>query len=221
MIFGYILLLMLFGAIASLPFILGFFEYNKPADPGPLFINLDRCICDNEEALALREKIRPAVELGLIARNGGGPLPDVSLGQKPKFHPDLGYFRLIYGDIHIPDNVEMRELLIVLGNLTIGRGCRIYGGAYSTGEIRVGPGCQIKFLVSDSDVTLAKNNRIEKWIDAKGRVLISEGCIIGKVTSESKIEAAKGCEIGEVSAKLGFEVLDSSKLIKKLDELVI
>ena len=216
MILGYILLLSLFGAIASLPFILGFLEYNKPADPGPLYINLDRCICDNEEALALREQAGPAVELGLISRNGGDLLPEISLGQKPKFHPDLGYFRLIYGDTRIPDRVELNELLIVIGDLTIGNGCRILGGAYSTGMIKVGHNCEIKFLASDSDVVLGSNNRVEKWVDAKGKIIISGGCSIKKVTSEGIIEVAEGCEIGEASAKHGIEVIDSSRLIKLL-----
>ncbi len=213
MILGYILLLALFGAIASVPFVLGFIEYNRAADPGPLYINLDRCICDNEEALLLRERVEPAVELGFISRDGGGMSPETFLTQKPKFHSDLGYFRLIYGDTHIPDNFEMKELLIVIGDLSIGRNCKITGGAYSTGNIKVGQNCEISFLASDSDIFLDSNNKVNEWIDAKGKIVISKGCSVRKVTSEKTIEAAEGCEIGEASAKHGIEVINSSKLI--------
>ncbi|HIE22888.1 MAG TPA: hypothetical protein EYP68_01495 [Candidatus Korarchaeota archaeon] len=208
---GYVVLLALYAAVASIPFIIGFFEYKKPADPGPLHINLDRIISDRDDALILREKVTPAIEIGLIAKDIEDLSPETVLRQKPKYNPELGYFRLIYGDTKIPDNTVMKDLLIVIGNLTFGNGCKILGGAYATGEIRVGSNCLIKFLASDSNVILGRNTRIENWVDAKGKIVISKDCFIAKVTSESKVEAVECCEIKEVCARLGFEVWDASK----------
>ncbi len=216
---GYILLFALYTAIASLPFILGYLEYKKPADPGPLFIDLDRIVTDRNEALILRENVRPAIEVGIAARDIEDLSPERMLREKPKFHPELGHFRLIYGDTLIPDKTTIEDLLIVIGNLRFGSGCRIVGGAYATGDIRVGSDCVIGFLASDSDVYLGRNTVVERWVDAKGKIVISKDCRVTKVASDSIIEAVECCEIREVCAARGFEICYPSKSSKVLTEL--
>ena len=60
---GYIILFVLYAAIALFPFILGFLEYKKPADPGPLYINLDTIVSDRKDALTFREIIEQDPEI--------------------------------------------------------------------------------------------------------------------------------------------------------------
>ncbi|RLG39540.1 MAG: hypothetical protein DRO05_08580, partial [Thermoproteota archaeon] len=184
--------------------------------PGPLPINLDRTISCREEALALREKVKPAIELVNIARKEN-PSLEVVLKQSPKFHPDIGNFTLICGDAYLPDNSRVRELLIVIGNLRIGDKCRILGGAYSTGEIRVGSDCEIKFLASDSNIILGENTRVKEWVDAEGKIVILGGSFIRKVTSETIIEViGSNCQIHEAYARLGFKTSDSKRVLRIL-----
>ncbi|RLG54073.1 MAG: hypothetical protein DRO00_02270 [Thermoproteota archaeon] len=210
---GYFVLFALYTAVACVPFILGYLEYKKPVDPGPLFINLDRVVTDRNEALILRERVKPAIEVGIITkeRDMEDLSPEKVLREKPKFHPELGYFRLVYGDTFIPDQTSIKDLLIVIGNLRLGNRCKILGGAYATGEIRVGSECVIRFLASDSDVYLGQNTLVDRWIDAKGKIVISRDCKIAKVTSDSIIEAVECCEVKEVCAVRGFEICDPSK----------
>ncbi|RLG42776.1 MAG: hypothetical protein DRO05_00170 [Thermoproteota archaeon] len=212
---GYIILFVLYTAIALFPFVLGFLEYEKPADPGPLYINLDRIVSDRKEALTFRELIEPAIEIGLLAKDVEDLSPETVLRQKPKFHPELGYFRLIYGDAEIPSNTVIEDLLIVIGNLRIGDRCKMLGGVYATGEVRVGSDCTINFIASDSNVFLGRNTSVERWVDAKGTIVITKDCRVRKATSEHQIEVVECCEMREACANMGLEVLDSSELVQR------
>ena len=207
---GYIFLFSLYAAIASLPFILCYLEYRRPADPGPLYIDLDRVVSDRKEAIILRELVEPAVEIGLLAKNIEDLSPEVVLKQEPRFHPELGYFKLICGDTDIPSNSTINEFLIVIGNLKIGDECKILGGVYATGKVRVGSDCLIRFIVSESDVFLGRNTKVEDWVDARGTIVVSEDCFVNKITCESKIKAVELCEIKEACAERGLEIVNSS-----------
>ncbi len=204
---GYVILLALFLSVASFPFILGLIEEKRPSDQGPLFIDLDRRIREDEEAAELREKIKPAVELSIIARDGGMPF-DLK-GKRIRYHPDLGKFRLIYGNARLEPHQEVSELLIVLGDLKVGEGCKLHGGAYSTGRIILEKNCKASFLISDSDIFLGENCSVERWINAKGMAVLSRRCRVRKVTSGSTVKVSEGCMLGEVASKLGLETVSS------------
>jgi len=60
--YGYFVILLSLIGLTSLSFFWAFLEYKRPRDPGPLFINLDRKIKENKEALTLRGDLENNLE---------------------------------------------------------------------------------------------------------------------------------------------------------------
>ena len=87
---------------------------------------------------------------------------------------------LIETDVTIPAHSLIDTNLVVVGKLTIGKGCRINGSVKSRHELHLGEGCEITgSLVSNENIFCKNNCRISGPVISEKAIFLDPHTIIG------------------------------------------
>lgn len=203
--FGYFFLLGLFAGMVFLCFIWGIWEYKKPKDPGPLFIDLERKIDNNLEV-----------------REHSQVLKEMERDQKPEYLESVDVLMQgaetirVRGDVRIPKGEVVPYNLIVEGNLTSQDDVTFEGGLHIKGRAVIGARNRLeKSIVCEEELVLLEEVIVLDSIDCEGPVFIKRGVRVGVgaqgggIASASTICLEKTEGPLKVYAKKGVRMVES------------
>lgn len=203
--FGYFFLLGLFAGMVFFCFVWGVWEYKKPKDPGPLFIDLERKI---DNSLEVRE------------RSQG--LKEMEREQKPKYLESVSVLMQgaetirVRGDVIIPKEEIVPYNMIVEGNLTSQDDVTFEGGLHIKGRAIIGARNRLeKSIVCEEELVLLEEVIVLDSIDCEGPVFIKRGVRVGVgvqgggITSASTICMEKTEGPLKVYSKKGVRMVKS------------
>ena len=102
----------------------------------------------------------------------------------------------VVGDVSIPDGVEIKENIVVHGNLRLGSKCHIHGSIKTFGEVEVGEDSVIEgHMISEGKVTLGQNARVKGIIDSAGDIILKENTVVEAVSTEKSVRLASGAKV--------------------------
>ena len=97
---------------------------------------------------------------------------------------------LIENDVDIPDNSLINSNLVVVGQLRIGKGCRINGSVKSRRRLNVGQGTEITgSLVSNNDIHCSENCSIAGPVVSEKNIYLDSRSIVGAAEKPTTISA--------------------------------
>ncbi|MCW4026629.1 MAG: hypothetical protein NWE76_03985, partial [Candidatus Bathyarchaeota archaeon] len=131
---GYLVVLGLFAGMIVLCFIWGVWEYKKPKDPGPLFIDLEKTTDEKSEERTRRASEAAASKSPVNSRKAL-KLAELSV---PTHSPDINETIRVRGDIRIPKGEVIPYNMIVEGNLTSQEDVTFQGGLHVKGRAIIG-----------------------------------------------------------------------------------
>jgi len=194
---GYLGILGLFIGMIIVCFIWGIWEYRKPKDAGPLFIDLDRTITKR-----LRKRKRSLGKLfvdGDIARYRSASKRFEANQISPI--SDANETIRVRGDLRIPKGEVIPYDMVVQGNLVSQEDVTFQGGLHVKGRVVLGARNRLKkSIVCQEDLFLFEDVIVYNCIDCEGTVFIKKGVRVGVgkegggIASASKIylENAEG-----------------------------
>jgi hypothetical protein len=99
--------------------------------------------------------------------------------------------------VNCPDQFQLRETLLVRGNMRCGMGSRFDGPVYVGGDCVAGKNSQFDVLCVEGSATLGPNVQVNQWVHALGRLELRAGARVGgAATSDSGIQV--GIDAGAV-----------------------
>ncbi len=121
--------------------------------------------------------------------------------------PALGEIKVIHQDL--PEKIESKGSLYILDNIRIPAETVVKHMIIAEKSIDLSPKCKAYAIKGAHDITLGENCIINKWIDAKGKIIISENSIIDIACASKSIIMKKGVIFKRV---LGHPIQTSEKI---------
>lgn len=236
--FGYLIILVLLAGLTILCFVWGFWEYKKPKDSGPLFIDLDRTI---DERSAFANKIGEASDSELSAHSGKALSGD-KLGKITQWDhivDEISRDRFetrartsmqeaetirVRGDVRIPRGEVIYYNMVVEGDLTSEDDVTFLGGVHVKGRAIIGARNFLgKSIVCQRELIVLEDVIIRNCIDCKGPVFVKRGARVGMgvegggIASESVICVEKAEGPLKVHSKEGIRIVESLKEVVSKD----
>jgi predicted acyltransferase (DUF342 family) len=180
---------MMFLAVAAvclglilLPFLPGLREIRKPKDDEPLRIDMNRTKDPRYFGRSFRALLKEARE-GREREYGIGPLT-LSRLEEAETAPSLS----------VAAGAKVARLLIIDGNFTAGAGSSFEKEIYAGGKSVVGEKAAFRALAGDGEVTLGREVKVLRWVDALGDLDAGSGCDLGlSATGERGLTLGPGC----------------------------
>jgi len=173
---GYLVVLGLFAGMIVLCFIWGVWEYKKPKDAGPLFIDLDRTIDERSEESTRIVSKAAASESSAHSRK----VTKVAELSEPTQNPNIDETIRVRGDVRIPKGEVIPYNMIVEGNLTSQDDVTFQGGLHIKGRAIIGARNRLeKSIVCQEELVLLEDVIVYNCIDCEGLVFIKKGVKVG------------------------------------------
>ncbi len=186
----YALLLLILAAFMVIPFIPSVVEYFRRKDKGP------RVVPDTTIVKEI-----PDLEERAVAE----ALPFLEQSRIESRVKVAGDFVRIVGDVSVPDHTEVNVPLVVHGNLTLGKSCKILGSVKATRDLEIGAGSAIMgHCISGGDVVVGPSARVEGVVDAVGDIVLHRKAFIGAASADKSVRLEPGSIVGK---KLSAEEL--------------
>ncbi len=209
--FGYLVILGLLAGLILLCFIWGVWEYTKPKDSGPLFIDLDRTIDERSEALILRSSLGALLEekdLWLVKEKvkpqwlkRSKVLSKVSVVEK-----EIKEIWSVDGNLSIPKGAKLDKVLVVNGDLKTGNNCTLHY-IYVIGSAVIGARNNLHAITTRGNLTIRMGTTVKRFADADGELKIGNGStILGSATSASMITIEDRCTLKKIHSPVGYRV---------------
>ncbi len=210
----------IFGAyigMIALCFFWGAWEWKKPEDPGPLFIDLERTIRKKIRKYEFRLSRTHACETPTelvpesVQSDSSGLSQTVSSNETIRVRGDL---RIAKGEL-IPYN------MIVEGNLTSQEDVIFQGGLHIKGRAVIGARNRIeKSIVCQKELILFEDVIVYNCIDCDGLVFIKRGVKVGVGQEGGGIASAKTVYLENVEGPLEIHSKDRIRIVGVLMEVV-
>ncbi len=172
---GYFGILGLFIGMVLICFLWGIWEWKKPKDPGPLFIDLDRTIERKVKGRKARLDRTSACE------NSDHCKQDI-LGQSVVLSSNLDTTETIRirGDLRISKGEVIPYNMIVEGDLVSQEDVTFQGGLHVRGRAVIGARNRLeKSIVCQKELILLEDVTIYNCVDCEGFVFIKNGARVG------------------------------------------
>ena len=190
--FGYFALLVLFLGMIILCFVWAIWEYKKPKDPGPLFIDLDRTIDEKPEGL-----------------------------ESVTFRTQGAETIRARGDVRIPKGEVVPYNMIVEGNLTSQEDVTFQGGLHVKGRAIIGARNRIeKSIVCEKDLLLLEDVIVLNSIDCEGHVFIKKGVRVGVSAEGGGIASASTICLEKAEGPLKIYSKEGVRIFESLEEVI-
>jgi hypothetical protein len=214
---GYLGILGAFIGMIALCFFWGAWEWKKPEDPGPLFIDLERTIRKkirkHEFRLSRTHAYETPTELmpASVQSDSGGLSQTFSSNETIRVRGDL---RIAKGEL-IPYN------MIVEGNLTSQEDVIFQGGLHIKGRAIIGARNRIeKSIVCQKELILFEDVIVYNCIDCDGLVFIKHGVKVGVGQEGGGIASAKTVYLENAEGPLEIHSKDRIRIVGALMEVV-
>lgn len=233
--FGYLIILFLLVGLTILCFVWGFWEYKKPKDSGPLFIDLDRTI---DERSARVYKIGEARAPELYAHSGktiSGDKLDRTTERnhimdeisKNRFETrartwmqEAETIRVI-GDVRIPRGEVIQYNLVVEGDLTSEADVTFLGGLHVKGRAIIGARNFLgKSIVCQRELIVLEDVIVRNCIDCKGPVFVKRGARVGMGVEGGGIASASTICVEKAEGPLKVHSVEGVRVVESLKEVV-
>lgn len=184
---GYIILVLVFLGLVVACFIPALLEYFRPKDAGPLKIDMNRNIDERYFSQSFRRMIERAVSLPDSRPNSAKTQPVVFHGVPARWIAadiNRGPEEIVEvkGNLSVPANTELAEVLVVRGSLTTGQNCVFKKEILVEGGAKIGARNHLLCLSADF-VNLGEQCEVEGWVDANRTILLRRGCLIKSRTT--------------------------------------
>jgi len=216
-IFGYLVVLGLFAGMIVLCFIWGVWEYKKPKDPGPLFIDLDRTIDERSEELARIVGKAAASEPSAHSRKA---LKVAELNE-PTQIPNIDETIRVRGDVRIPKGEVIPYNMIVEGDLTSQDDVTFQGGLHIKGRAIIGARNRLeKSIVCQKELVLLEDVIVYNCIDCEGLVFIKKGVRVGVGVEGGGIASARTICLEKAEGPLKIYSREGVRIVGSLKEAI-
>lgn len=168
------LLILLPFLLLIIPFIPSIIEIFKKKDKGPREV---------PEQTIYEEP--PELEISRLERARGDARAKVT-----------GDIIRITGNVSIPDETEIRNHLMVQGNLKIGKKTHIYGSIKAFGDIDIDESSVIDgHVLSEGEVTIGCNCVVKGIVDSLKDIILKENAVVEAVSTEKTVKIGPNAKI--------------------------
>jgi hypothetical protein len=214
---GYFVVLGLFAVMILLCFIWGVWEYKKPKDPGPLFIDLDRTIGERSEE---RESVVTKAVASEPYTRSRKALKAAELSE-PAQNSHIDETIRVRGDVRIPKGEVIPYNMIVEGDLTSQDDVTFQGGLLVKGRAIIGARNHLeKSIVCQKELVLLENVIVYNCIDCKGLVFIKKGVRVGVGLEGGGIASANTIYLEKAEGPLKICSKDGIRVIGSLEKVI-
>ena len=215
--FGYFGILGLFVGMIILCFFWGLWEYKKPKDPGPLFIDLDRTIKKR-----LRERSH-SVNTEPLCNQSADSGKTFTLPQSRDLSRISAVNETIRvrGDLRIPKGEVVPYNMIVEGNLISQEDVTFQGGLHVKGRAVIGARNRLeKSIVCKKDLLISEDVTVYNCIDCEGIVFIKDGARVGVGMDGGGIASARNVYLESAEGPLRIQSRDGVRIVGNLKEVI-
>jgi predicted acyltransferase (DUF342 family) len=167
-------LLTVFVALLFLPFVPGLIEVYKPRDQYPLPVNMEY----TKDPRYLGKSAWSIVRKALAEHKDADGLHEITMHKEETVE--------VSGDRVVPRKSKLETLVYARGDLTLQEGVVAEHDLFVEGAAHVAPGCQIRALACEGDVTLRRECTVTRWLDAVGAVDVGPECSVGVSLSSTR-----------------------------------
>jgi len=215
--FGYFGILGLFVGMIILCFFWGIWEYKKPKDPGPLFIDLDRTI---KKRLRERNYSASSEPLCNHSADSGKAFTLPQSKNLPQISAVNETIR-VRGDLRIPKGEVVPYNMIVEGNLISQEDVIFQGGLHVKGRVVIGARNRLeKSLVCQKDLLISEDVTVYNCIDCEGSVFIKSGARVGAGIEGGGIASARTVYLESAEGPLRIQSRDGIRIVGNLKEAI-
>jgi len=216
-IYGYLGILGLFAGLIFLCFFWGIWEYKKPKDPGPLFIDLDRTIKKRLSARECGSSNAPVYENDSNSRQALLIGESNNLSKKPSVTETIR----VRGDVRIAKGEIVPYNMIIEGNLVSQEDVIFQGGLHVKGRAIIGANNRLeKSIVCQKDLLLCKDVIVYNCIDCEGLVFIKNGVRVGIGIDGGGIASKRTIYMENAEGPLRIHSEDGIRLIGNLEDVI-
>ena len=174
---GYFGVLVLFVGMVALCFFWGIWEFKKPKDPGPLFVDLDRAIKKRMKKHESSMSRAPSCDHKTAQSRMASMLADSSeLAQSSSVNETIR----VRGDLRIAKGEVIPYNMIVEGDLISQEDVTFKGGLHVKGRVVIGARNRLeKSIVCQKELILFEDVIVYNCIDCEGLVFIKKGVRVG------------------------------------------
>ncbi len=214
---GYLVVLSLFAGMIVLCFIWGVWEYKKPKDPGPLFIDLEKTIGDKSEERTRRASKAASSESPVYSRKA---LKVAELSELTQNH-NIDETIRVRGDIRIPKGEVIPYNMIVEGNLTSQEDVTFQGGLHIKGRAIIGARNRLeKSIVCQEELFLLEDVIVYNCVDCDGLVFIKRGVRVGVGVDGGGIASARTICLEKAEGPLKVHSKEGVHIVRSLEEVI-
>ena len=215
--FGYIVVLGLFSVMIIFCFIWGVWEYEKPKDPGPLFIDLEKTIGETSEEHTRRASEATASESSVNSRKA---LKAAELSKLPQ-NPNIDETIRVRGDIRIPKGEVIPYNMIVEGNLTSQKDVTFQGGLHIKGRAIIGARNRLeKSIVCQKELFLLEDVIVYNCVDCDGPVFIKKGVRVGIGVEGGGIASSRTICLEKAEGPLKVHSKEGVRIVGSLEDVI-
>jgi hypothetical protein len=215
-IFGYLGILGLFAGLIVICFFWGIWEYKKPKDPGPLFIDLDRTI---KKRLRTRESDTSMAPIwGTASNSRQAPMIGESNGL-PK-NTSVNETIRVRGNVRIGKGEVIPFNMIIEGNLVSQEDVTFQGGIHVKGRATIGANNRLeKSIVCQKDLFLCQDVIVNNCIDCEGFVFIKNGVRVGVGIEGGGIASKRTIYLENAEGPLRIQSQEGIRLVGNLEDV--
>lgn len=215
--FGYLVVLGLFVGMIVLCFIWAVWEYKKPKDPGPLFIDLERAIDEKSEELIRKVRKATASEPSADSRKA----LRVAELSAPTHNSDIDETIRVRGDIRIPKGEVIPCDMIVEGNLTSQEDVTFQGGLHVKGRAIIGARNRLeKSIVCEKELIMLEDVIVYNCVDCQGLVFINNGVRVGVGVEGGGIASARAIFLEKAEGPMKIYSKEGVRVVGSLEESI-
>jgi hypothetical protein len=216
-IFGYLIVLGLFAGMIAFCFIWGVWEYKKPKDSGPLFIDLDRNVektLKEHGGIASRTLVNEPYAHSRKALKMAEGIESI--------HPQEMHDTIrVRGDIVIPKGELVPYNIVVEGNLTSKENVIFQGGLHVKGRAIIGAHNRLeKSIVCQKELVLLEDVAVYNCIDCDGLVFIKKGVRVGVGGEGGGIASARTIWMENAKGPLKIHSKENIRIVGTLREVI-
>jgi len=216
-IFGYLVVLGLFACMIALCFVWGVWEYKKPKDHGPLFIDLDRTI---EKTSKEHAHIADKAPTNEPTTHSLEALKVTELSE-PTQHPQMHETVRVRGDLVIPKGEIIPYNLMIDGNLTSKDDVIFQGGLHVRGRAIIGAHNRLeKSIVCQKELVLLEDVVVYNCIDCEGLIFIKKGVRVGVGEEGGGIASASTIYLEDAEGPLNIHSKEKIRIVGTLEHMI-
>ncbi len=214
---GYFGVLVLFVGMIAICFFWGVWEFKKPKDPGPLFIDLDRAIKKRMKKHESSMSRAPSCDHASQSKMGSTLANSSELAQSSSVTETIR----VRGDLRIPKGEIIPYNMIVEGNLISQEDVTFKGGLHVKGRVVIGARNRLeKSIVCQKELILFEDVIVYNCIDCEGVVFIKNGVRVGIGIEGGGIASASTIYIENAMGPLKIHSKERIHIIGTLKEII-